>query len=229
MDLYAASEHAPTLKEVAAAYSTAVPAGDAVVAILNNFVLGEVFSSDRSELKTLSELIDNSVLVLDIDAFGADQQSKNALVALFLNQYYEYMIQLQKWPFEKFENVQLRRLNSYLVVDEATNIMEYSFEVLMRLLLQGREYGVGVLLSSQYLSHFSPSGGDNYGQPLLTWFIHKIPDVVLGQLHSLGLPSANVGDVTRIKTNPNHVAYYSSLNFAGKFIRGDGFWERKLD
>ena len=70
-------------------------------------------------------------------------------MALFLNQYYEYMIQLQKWPFEKTGNVQLRRLNSYLVVDEATNIMEYSFEVLMRLLLQGREYGVGVLLSSQ--------------------------------------------------------------------------------
>lgn len=229
MDLYAASDNAPTLKEVAVAYSAAVPAGDAVVAILNNFVLGEVFSSDRSELKTLSELIDDSVLILDIDAFGADQQSKNALVALFLNQYYEYMIQLQKWPFEKTENVQLRRLNSYLVVDEATNIMEYSFEVLMRLLLQGREYGVGVLLSSQYLSHFSPSGGDNYGQPLLTWFIHKIPDVVLGQLHSLGLPTANAGDVTRIKTNPNHVAYYSSLNFAGKFIRGNGFWERKQD
>ena len=99
----------------------------------------------------------------------------------------------------------------------------------MRLLLQGREYGVGVLLSSQYLSHFSPSGGDNYGQPLLTWFIHKIPDVVLGQLHSLGLPTANAGDVTRIKTNPTHVAYYSSLNFAGKFIRGNGFWERKQD
>ena len=75
------------------------------------------------------------------------------LLVLFLNLYYEYMINLVKRPYVGQEP-QLRFIDSMLLVDEADNIMKYNFDVLRQILLQGREFGVGVLLASQYLSHF---------------------------------------------------------------------------
>ena len=71
---------------------------------------------------------------------------------------------------------QLRFVDSLLLVDEADSIMKYNFDVLRQILLQGREFGVGVLLASQYLSHFRTRDTD-YSEPLLTWFVHKIPNV----------------------------------------------------
>ncbi len=225
MGIYATNPDSPTLEMVAHAYSELVPNGDAVVGILNNFVMQEIFSSSASDLKTLGELIDGSVLVLDLRELDPDQATKNALVALFLNQYLEYMIQLTKWPFENRDNIQLRRLNSYIVVDEATNIMEYDFDALNMLLLQGREYGVGVLLSSQFLSHFVPSGGKNYAEPLLTWFIHQVPNVSISDLRNIGFPGVVADDATRISNLAVHSAFYKSLNYSGKFIRGLPFFE----
>jgi hypothetical protein len=225
MEVYADVDGSPTLEQVAQAYTALVPNADSVVGILNNFVMQEIFSSSASDLKTLGELIDGSVLVLDLRELDPDQDTKNALVALFLNQYFEYMIQLTKWPFEHRENIQLRRLNSYIVVDEATNIMEYDFDVLSALLLQGREYGVGVLLSSQFLSHFVPTGGPNYAEPLLTWFIHQVPNVTISDLRKIGFLGATDDDAARISNLAVHGAFYKSLNYPGKFIRGLPFFE----
>ena len=225
MAAYDRSSASPTLAEVAAGYSAAVPNADSVSAVLNIFVMQEIFSSEASELKTMAELMNNSVLVLDLRELDPDQATKNALVALFLNQYFEYMIQLPKWPFEQNGIDQLRRINSYIVVDEATNIMEFKFDVLKMLLLQGREYGVGVLLSSQYLSHFLPSAGVNYGEPLLTWFIHKVPNVTVSELRNIGFPGATIDDASRISSLPVHNAFYKSLNYSGKFMRGRPFFE----
>ena len=38
-----------------------------------------------------------------------------------------------------------RVIDSMLLVDEANSIMKYNFDVLESILLQGREFGVGVL------------------------------------------------------------------------------------
>jgi hypothetical protein len=225
MNAYGKGDGSPTITDVANEYSLLQTNPDAVSSIFSDFVNLEIFSSKKSELKTLAELMNGSVLVLSLNSLGQDTQMKNSLVTLFLNQYFEYMNGLDKWPYQGVDPNQLRRLNSYLVVDEATNIMSYGFPVLMQLLLQGREFGVGVLLSTQYLSHFKVSGGENYGEPLLTWFIHKVPNVAKTQLTEIGLASATDEDVRRIKDLPKHHAFYKSLNFSGKFIRGKPFFE----
>ena len=77
------------------------------------------------------------------------------------------MLKLKKHPFIG-SDPQLRTINGSLLVDEADNIMRYQFPVLEKVLLQGREFGVGVLLASQYLSHFKPDARTNYKEPLLT-------------------------------------------------------------
>lgn len=214
---------APTMAAVLDAYKQVVPRADAVVSILNTFVLGEVFSDDPAELVPFEQLIQDRVLVVALNDLGADQNGKNALVALFLNIYYDYMQASTKWPFEG-SAPQLRTLNSFLLVDEAVNIMRYNFPVLMDIMLQGREFGFGTILASQYLGHFRNSQ-NNYGEPLLTWFIHKVPNVSDRELSQLGINGLPGGTGEKISRQGVHEALYRSLGFPGIFIKGTPFYQ----
>lgn len=217
---------APTMAEVADAYREAAGGADSITSIMNTFVLGGVLESDHSKLVPFAELMEDTVLVVDLYSLGVDQKAKNALVAFFLNMYYEYMQGLRKWPYEQEDETQLRRLNSYLLVDEATNIMQYRFQVLSDLLLQGREFGVGVILASQYLDHFNVSGA-NYWEPLRTWFVHQVPQVTTKDLGRIGLAGATQEQADRITSLGVHEALYSSLGYAGRFVRGTPYYELK--
>ena len=102
--------------------------------------------------------------------------------------------------------------------------MRYEFDALGDLLLQGREFGVGVALSSQYLSHFR-EGRFDYKEPLNTWFIHKVPNIRHQELNALGIPGATDAVARQIQQLGIHEAYYSSLGFEGRLIRGTPFYE----
>ena len=60
--------------------------------------------------------------------------------------------------------------------------------MLKKPLLQGREFGVGVILASQFLSHYKTSH-ENSLEPLLTWFVHKVPNISVKELEGIGLSS----------------------------------------
>jgi hypothetical protein len=214
------NDSSPTMEDIASAYSAKVGHKkiDAVVNILNNFVRNEVFGTDARDFKTLGELLENNVVVLDLKQLDPDIDTKNSLVALFLNFYMEYMTGLKKWPYEG-EDPQLRRLNSFLLVDEATNIMEYKFDVLRQILLQGREYGVSVLLSSQYLNHFDVPEMD-YAETLRTWFIHKVPSVTKNKLQKLGISEATDAVAQVIPRMENHQFLYSSMTNSCEVVQG---------
>lgn len=209
----------PTLADVYDAY----PDVDGLKNVLGQFVLGGVLDADAANCRTLDELIEGKVLVVALNKLGVDQQMKNALVALFLNEYYAYMLSRPKWPYQG-TNPQLRRLNSFLLIDEAQNIMKYQFPVLEQIMLQGREFGIGTILASQYLTHFKQSE-INYGEPLHSWFIHKVPSVKKSELTALGISDATDQDALKIKNLGNHQAYFKSLAYAGRFIRGLPYFE----
>lgn len=115
-------------------------------------------------------------------------------------------------------------IDSYLLVDEADNIMQYEFDVLRKLLLQGREFGVGVVLASQYLRHFKVNATD-YRDPLLTWFVHKVPNVSASDLAGLGLIS-DLGELAeRVKLLPNHHCLFKSFGGQSQVMRGLPFYE----
>ncbi len=102
--------------------------------------------------------------------------------------------------------------------------MRYEFDVLRKLLLQGREFGVGVILASQYLRHFKV-GATDYREPLLTWCIHKVPNVTPSELGALGLVS-DLGELSeRVKSLQNHQCLYKSFDASGEVIRGLPFYE----
>ena len=54
--------------------------------------------------------------------------------------------------------------------------MKYGFPSIKKILKEGREFGVGTILSTQFLSHFD-NGEDGYAKYINTWIIHKVPDI----------------------------------------------------
>lgn len=210
----------PLLGELLEAYQE--DAVDSVTSILETFVYSDVFAVDRSEMKSFEELMDGKVVVVALNELGTDQNAKNALVALFLNLYYEYMLRARKWPFSG-EDPQLRTINSFLLVDEAHNIMQYEFPIVESLLLQGREFGFGVVLASQYLNHFKP-GKTNYGEPLQSWFIHKVPQVRERDLRDLGIVDSGQATADRISTLENHRSYVKTYGAEGVVMHDRAFF-----
>lgn len=217
----------PTIYDIHAAYRELLGGkSDSPMAIIDDLVDMEVFEKDPAKTKPFDEFLDG-IVVVSLDAMGQDDRSKNMLVAIMLNMFYENMLRTPKRPFVGNEP-QLRVIDSYLLVDEADNIMRYEFDVLRKLLLQGREFGAGVILASQYLRHFKASATD-YREPLLTWFIHKVPNVTPAELGALGFTS-DLGELCeRVKTLPNHQCLYKSFDIAGEVIRGLPFYELDKD
>jgi DNA phosphorothioation-dependent restriction protein DptH len=216
---------APFLSEILNAYKTIISGkADSVSSILRDFVGLKIFSEDETELMSFEELIGDKVLVVALNELGADARTQNSVVVMFLDFYYEYMLKTEKSKYVGVPPNKLRTLSSFLLVDEATNILEYELDVLMKILLQGREFGFGAILASQYLSHFK-TAHENYGEPLLTWVIHKVPFVKLAEIKTLGIPEVSQDVVDKIAHLEVHQALYSSLGVGGAIIRGTPFFE----
>jgi DNA phosphorothioation-dependent restriction protein DptH len=211
----------PTIYDVHAAYRDSMPRADSIFAILDDLVDMEVFAADPGDGDSFDLLLDG-VAVVALGDLGQDDRSKNMLVAVFLNLFYEHMLRLPKRPYAGVDP-QLRVIDSFLLVDEADNIMRYEFDVLRKVLLQGREFGVGVILASQYLSHFKASATD-YRQPLLTWMIHKVPNVTAQELGSLGSTGDLAQLAERVKALPNHEFLYKTHDSSGLVVKGFPFF-----
>ena len=207
----------PTLADILRVYKSLL--GDKVDAphsILSDFVDLEIFVERATDAQHFNDFF-TGVTIVDLASLGIGDKERNMLLVLLLNLYYEYMINLEKHPYTG-QNPQLRFIDSMLLVDEADNIMKYNFEVLRQILLQGREFGVGVLLASQFLSHFRTRDTD-YAEPLLTWFVHKVPNVTSRELESIGLSKVPPSTAERVKELDVHECLYKTLDVPGRFIR----------
>jgi hypothetical protein len=91
-------------------------------------------------------------------------------------------------------------------------------------LLQGREFGVGTILASQYVSHFKV-GQTRYGEALLTKVIHKVPDTSVNELKAFGISAATQAMADRIPTLQVHQALCKTLGVDGRFMRGTPYFE----
>lgn len=222
----AADGQYPTIYDVHRNYVDALDGGaDSLSGILGDLVDMELFTPDPNAVVSSAEFL-RGVVVISLDELGSDDRTKNMLVAIMLNVFYEHMLRIPKRPFLG-QNKNMRVVDSMLLVDEADNIMKYEFDVLRRVLLQGREFGVGVILASQYLSHFK-AGATDYREPLLSWFIHKVPNVRPQELSALGLSDA-VGLpqlAERIRSLGVHECLYKTHDVQGEFVRGAPFFRR---
>ena len=200
---------------------------DSTYNIIDDIVDAEIFSEDREKITSFEDFMDG-IVVVNLKELGQDDLTKNLIVIIMLNFFYEYMLKIEKKPFISAgkEDLTLRFIHSMLLVDEADNIMKYGFDVLRKVLLQGREFGVGVILSSQYFSHFKVSRHNiDYREPLNTWFIHKVPNVDVPGLKAIGLSNPDNEMVNKIRDLQPHECLYKTFDVPGEFIRGIPFYE----
>ena len=161
---------APTLKDVYDIYVNRDDLKeDSLYAAFSNLIDFEIFEPDPENTKSLFELIDG-VTVIDLSGYDPDIQ--NLVVAITLDLFYS---QMQSYGHSGVRG-NLRQLNKMILVDEADNFLSKDFETLKKILKEGREFGVGTILSTQLLSHFS-TGENKYSDYILTWIVHNVAEI----------------------------------------------------
>ena len=161
---------APTLKDVYDIYVNRDDLKeDSLYAAFSNLIDFEIFEPNPFETKSLFKLIDG---VTVIDLSGYDPGIQNLVVAITLDLFYS---QMQSYGHSKIDG-HLRQLNKIILVDEADNFLSKDFASLKKILKEGREFGVGTVLSTQLLSHFS-TGENDYANYILSWVVHRVDDL----------------------------------------------------
>lgn len=168
----------PTLADVWALYQDQERIEqDSLYAALDDLMSFEIFEPNTAKTKSLYDLVDG---VTVINLSGYDPQIQNLIVALTLDLFYTQMHQQGSSELDgKF-----RQISKMVLVDEADNFMSQDFESLKKILKEGREFGVGTILSTQELTHFK-TGENDYSSLILTWVIHQVANIKSQDIKSI--------------------------------------------
>ncbi|WP_447881762.1 DNA phosphorothioation-dependent restriction protein DptH [Serratia fonticola] len=194
---------------------------DSLYAALSKLARYKIFETAPEKMTSLYELIDG-VTVIEL-AGGYPPEVKNLVVALTLDLFYA---QMQKHGKPVVQG-DYRQLTKMILVDEADNFMRQDFSSLRNILKEGREYGVGAILSTQEITHFK-TGENNYSSYILTWVIHRV-----SQLKNADIKAVfNVDDKSEQESLMGHIRQlekHFSLYVDGYKqvckMRDSAFWE----
>ena len=215
------NQSAPTISEMCEIYlNDPDVAQDSLYAAISNLYDFEIFESDNSKTKSLYEIIDG---VTVINLSGYDSNIQNLVVAITLDLFYT---QMQRTGHSEIAG-QFRQLTKFVLVDEADNFLGKDFASIKKIMKEGREFGVGTILSTQFLNHFS-TGENEYSNYILTWVVHRVNEIRSREIESLF--NANDKDtrdqlISRIKELDKH---HSIVNLAGSspvMMKDKAFWE----
>ena len=234
MDTYVASgivsgnpstwgNEAPTFEQVYQRYSNDedIKKGDTLSVVLDKLKMFEIFEANPSNTKSLFEVL-NGVVVIDLSGFDSDIQSLT--VAIILDLFYS---QMQAAGSSKMDG-NLRQLTKMILVDEADNFMSEGFPALKKILKEGREFGVGTILSTQFLKHFG-SGEDDYSKYILTWVVHNVSDLKSTDVDFVFKtePKSTENQIlfNAIKALEKHHSIVKIGNDKPIYIKDKAFWE----
>lgn len=216
------SNAAPTLKDVYDIYINKEDLKeDSLYAAFSNLIEFEIFEPDPLETKGLFDLIDG---VTVIDLSGYDTGIQNLVVAITLDLFYA---QMQAYGHSKIAG-SLRQLNKVILVDEADNFLSKNFSSLKKILKEGREFGVGTILSTQLLSHFS-TGENEYANYILTWVVHNVADLSNKDVRYIFNTQTKQEDETLFNKIKSLNKHYSLVKMGDSdralFMKDRAFWE----
>jgi DNA phosphorothioation-dependent restriction protein DptH len=150
---------------------------DSLYAALETLAELEVFETDVNKCTSLYQLIDGIRIV---ELAGYSPQVQNLVVALTMDLFYA---QMQKQGKPQVHG-DFRQITKLILVDEADNFMSQDFPSLRKILKEGREYGVGVILSTQDITHFKTKEND-YSAYILSWVVHRVSQISNQDIKSL--------------------------------------------
>ena len=214
---------APTFKDVYDVYMSheEIKKDDSLYAAFSNLIDFEIFEPDGENTKGLFDLI-NGVTVIDLS--GYDPSIQNLVVAITLDLFYS---QMQAYGHSKIDG-NLRQINKMVLVDEADNFLSKNFSALKKILKEGREFGVGTILSTQLLSHFS-TGENDYANYILTWVVHKVDDLSnkdVKYIFNTQSKSEEENLFSKIKNLNKHYSYVKmGDNNRAIFMKDLAFWQ----
>ena len=106
--------------------------------------------------------------------------------------------------------------------------MSQDFPSLRKLLKEGREFGVGMILSTQSLTHFV-GGEDDYSRYVLTWVVHNVSDLKQKDVEYVFKLPPKSPEISRqyaaIKNLHKHESIIKLANEAPVSIRDRAFWQ----
>ncbi|MBZ9631391.1 DNA phosphorothioation-dependent restriction protein DptH [Salegentibacter sp. LM13S] len=215
------SKEAPTLGDVCNIYmSDEKVAHDSLYAAISNLQDFEIFEPDASKTKSLYSLVEG---VTVINLSGYDESIQNLIVAITLDAFYT---QMQTNGHSKIDGHK-RQLRKMILVDEADNFLSKNFNSIRKILKEGREFGVGTVLSTQFLNHFSTAEND-YSNYILTWVIHRVNEIKTKEVESLFTIESKDQRDNLIKTIKGLEKHHSIVNLAGSepiLMKDKAFWE----
>jgi DNA phosphorothioation-dependent restriction protein DptH len=172
------SKPAPTIADVWALFIDQEKVEeDSLYAALETLAELEVFETDVNKCTSLYELVDG-IRIIELARYSP--QVQNLVVALTLDLFYSQM-QKEGKPEVRGD---FRQITKMVLVDEADNFMSQDFPSLRKILKEGREYGVGVILSTQDITHFKTKEND-YSAYVLSWVVHRVSQISNQDIKSL--------------------------------------------
>ena len=161
-------------------------------------------------------------MVIDLSGYDPDLQS--LIVAITLDQFYSQM----HAAGSSATDGTLRQLRKFILVDEADNFMKEEFPSLKKIMKEGREFGVGTILSTQFLDHFV-AGEDNYSKYILTWIVHNVADLKKNDVEFVFKTKANSEETNAIYQNIKGLDRFNSAvkigNESVRYIKEKPFFE----
>lgn len=212
---------APTLADVWSIFQSQEKVEqDSLYAALDDLASFEIFEPDSYKTKSLYDLVDG---VTVINLSGYDEKIQNLVVALTLDLFYTQMHQRGS----SFLDGQYRQISKMILVDEADNFMSQDFDSLKKILKEGREFGVGTILSTQELTHFK-TGDNDYSTLILSWVIHNVAKIKGQEIKAI-FNTQHKSDEDRIMSEIQKLEKHYSLCIDGKKkiskIKDLAFWE----
>lgn len=194
---------------------------DSLYAALKQIYDFEVFSPKSEGAQSLYDMIEG---VTVIDLAGYDRSIQNLIVGITLDTFYSQM------STKGHSEIQgdFRELTKMILVDEADNFLSQNFTSLKLIMKEGREYGVGVTLSTQFLSHFATADND-YAQYILTWIVHRVPTIKKKEVQTIFSPETVMeGEqiANKIAQLPKHRSFVTSVsNKKFETMEDLAFWQ----
>ncbi|MCQ8118422.1 DNA phosphorothioation-dependent restriction protein DptH [Methylomonas rosea] len=216
---------APTIEDIWALFIAQEKVDeDSLYAALSKLARFKIFESIPEKMTSLYELTEGITV---IELAGYPSEIQNLVVALTLDLFYSQMQKRGK-PDVKGD---FRQITKMILVDEADNFMSQNFTNLRKILKEGREYGVGVVLSTQDITHFK-TGENNYAAYVLTWVIHRVAQIRNADIKAIfNIDDKNEQEnlMETIRKLEKHYSLYIDGEKKLTKMRDKAFWELVLN
>ena len=212
---------APTMQDVWEIFEEDEKAPvDSLYAALKKIQKFQIFEPKAEKTRPLYDAIDG-VTVIKLSGYDTDLQ--NLIVAITLDLFHTQM----HIKGSSIKTNGFQQITKMILVDEADNFMSQNFESLKKILKEGREFGVGTILSTQELTHFK-TGENDYASYIFTWVIHKVGSIKTQDIQSI-FNVSNKAEVeslmSEVRELQKHYSFYVDGNKEVSKMRDLAFWE----